>query len=1008
MIFLRHFKKIGVRLIAAFMVFGILPLLISSYISSKHAGQTLTTASFNQLSGVREIKKKQIERFFEDRKKDITVLGNTVGTLRENAFTKLTAQQNFKATMLSNYFNTVILDTKILARSQDATTLFASLLQYQLDNEITPDGPYSINTPQYLKISNSLGKNITQFQKDTGYEDVFMICALDGHVMYSATKKADSGTNLNSGPYKDSGLAKIWRKTLKNKTTSIVDFTAYAPSHNAPAAFVGVPMYNHGSLQAIMVIQLAIEPLNTIMASAGGLGLTGETYLVGTDHLMRSDSILDPKYHSVKASHANPVQGTVDTKAVQWALSGEERSGVIIGYNGHPVLSVASPVNILDIRWAIVAEMTVEEAFSPVSSQGREYYKDYIETYGYADLFLLNADGYCFYSVSRTGDYRSNITEGENNNSSLSQLFSQVKDAKQYGIADFAPYAPNNNEPAAFIAQPIIHNDKVEMVIAIQLSTKTINNIMHEREGMGKTGETYLVGPNKLMRSDSFLDPSHHSVKNSFANPSQGKVDTPASRAALAGHSNTDLTTDYKGRKVLSAYTPLDIKGLNWALIAEITEAEELAPVKSMEKRAQLVVLISSTFIAAFSLFMLRLIMSPIKVVVESLKKLAQGEGDLTQRLFVDSPICSNITKCENEGCPSFGNNNICWEATGTLGTNPICMEVVNGNINDCTKCIVYEYATYDELQELSSTFNTFILKLQHMFKDVTHGVVSISSATTELSAIAEQMSGGANAVSTQSTSVATAAEEMSINMDSVAAATEQSTTNMNIVASAAEEMTATIANVNIHTEMASKVTAEAVKEAKSATIKVTQLGIAASEISKITEVITDISDQTNLLALNATIEAARAGEAGKGFAVVANEIKELARQTADATGQIKSQIDGIQQSTSETVTQIEKITTVINDVNETVNTISTAVNEQTAATDEIASNVAQAAQGLTEVNKNVALSSTVSSKISADISITSHASSEMSNSSSEVHISASELSKTAEKLKDMVGGFTL
>ena len=183
--------------------------------------------------------------------------------------------------------------------------------------------------------------------------------------------------------------------------------------------------------------------------------------------------------------------------------------------------------------------------------------------------------------------------------------------------------------------------------------------------------------------------------------------------------------------------------------------------------------------------------------------------------------------------------------------------------------------------------------------------------------------------------------------------ATEQATTAINIVASAAEEMTATIADVNVNTAQASKVTGEAVDEAKSATIKVRKLGIAATEISKVTEVINDISGQTNLLALNATIEAARAGEAGKGFAVVANEIKELAKQTAEATGKIKSQIEDIQNSTSATVSQIETITEVINSVNETVTTITGAVSEQSSATDEIAGSVAQAAQGLSEVNRS-------------------------------------------------------
>ena len=812
--------------------------------------------------------------------------------------------------------------------------------------------------------------------------------------MYSATKKDDLGTNMRTGPFKDSGLAKVWEKTVRTQAVSIVDFEPYAPSNGDPAAFVGVPIFQGETLRGIMVVQLSIDQINNVMSIRAGLGKTGETYLVGPDKLMRSDSHLDPANHSMKGSFANPEKGKVDTEAVKWALAGEDRADVVLNYKNDPVLSVAAPFKILDLTWVILAEMDMEEAFSPVDADGKKYYAKYVEAYGYYDLFLIDPSGYCFYSAAKEADFHTNFQNGKYADSNLGQLFRKVKGSKSYGISDFSPYAPSNNEPAAFIAQPIVHGGEVEMVVAMQLSLKAINSIMQQREGMGETGETYLVGPNKLIRSDSFLDPTNHSVTRSFANPEKGSVDTDASREALAGKSNAEIIADYNGNPVLSAYTPVKVDGLNWVLIAEIDEAEALASVKSMQKLASLVILISSIIIVIVAIFMLRMVMAPIKVVVGNLKELAQGEGNLTQRLQVDCPNCSDVMKCNQPSCRSFGKKEMCWEVSGTMSDNPDCIEVTSGKMKDCKDCPVYKQSNYDELQELSSNFNNFILKLQHMFKEVVQGVVTISSATTELSAIAEQMSGGANNVSDQSNSVATAAEEMSVNMDSVAAATEETTTNMNIVASAAEEMTATINDVNTNTEQASKVTGEAVEEAKSATVKVQQLGLAASEISKVTEVITDISGQTNLLALNATIEAARAGEAGKGFAVVANEIKELAKQTADATGQIK--------------TQIEKITEVINNVNDTVGTITGAVSEQTAATDEIASNVAQAAQGLSEVNENVAQSSTVSSQIAQDITMVSQASTEMSTASSEVQSSAAELSETAEKLKDMVGGFKL
>ena len=128
----------------------------------------------------------------------------------------------------------------------------------------------------------------------------------------------------------------------------------------------------------------------------------------------------------------------------------------------------------------------------------------------------------------------------------------------------------------------------------------------------------------------------------------------------------------------------------------------------------------------------------------------------------------------------------------------------------------------------------------------------------------------------------------MSANMGTVTMASEQAAQNVNVVATAMEEMTAAVQEIAQNTTKASSMTEDAVNYAKGSSEKVNQLGFAAKEISKVTEVITEISEQTNLLALNATIEAARAGDAGKGFAVVANEIKELAKQTANATGEIK------------------------------------------------------------------------------------------------------------------------
>jgi methyl-accepting chemotaxis protein len=311
-----------------------------------------------------------------------------------------------------------------------------------------------------------------------------------------------------------------------------------------------------------------------------------------------------------------------------------------------------------------------------------------------------------------------------------------------------------------------------------------------------------------------------------------------------------------------------------------------------------------------------------------------------------------------------------------------------------------------DEIGELATWFNTFMSKLQALIKEITRNAESLGNASTSLSAIAGQMAASSEIMTGRSNTVAAAAEEMSANMNSVAAASEEAATNVNMVASAAEEMSATVKEIARNSEKGRTITASAVSQAGNASSKVNELGSAAEEISKVTEVITEISEQTNLLALNATIEAARAGDAGKGFAVVANEIKELARQTAQATQEIKTRIESIQNSTAETVTQIEQISRVINEANEIVSTIATAVEEQAVTSQEIAGNVSQASQGIQEVNQNVGQSSSVANSISNDMATVNQSVQEISAAGDQVNVNAGDLSHLAQTLGQLVGRF--
>ncbi|WP_320043535.1 methyl-accepting chemotaxis protein [uncultured Desulfobacter sp.] len=297
---------------------------------------------------------------------------------------------------------------------------------------------------------------------------------------------------------------------------------------------------------------------------------------------------------------------------------------------------------------------------------------------------------------------------------------------------------------------------------------------------------------------------------------------------------------------------------------------------------------------------------------------------------------------------------------------------------------------------------------LKNMFNDIFQGVQTLTSSSTELAAVSQQMTAGAEQSSQKANNVSSAAEEMTTTMNSVAAATEQTSANLQMIVAAAEEMSATINEISSNTAKGSQTTTEAVAKAEHISRKVDDLGKAAAEISKVTETIANISEQTNLLALNATIEAARAGEAGKGFAVVAGEIKELAKQTAQATDEIGMKIEEVQSTTTESVNAIQGIINIIDDINSIVSSVATAIEEQSATTQEISTNVSQAASGVQEVNENVSQTSTVAAEVTADVHQVSEAANEIMTSTNNINESALELSKLAESLNEMVGRFKL
>lgn len=251
-------------------------------------------------------------------------------------------------------------------------------------------------------------------------------------------------------------------------------------------------------------------------------------------------------------------------------------------------------------------EMLKELRTAPKDSnvQIEEYlFERYVQENSCYDLFLIDPDGYCFYAVAKEAEYRENLISGKYKNTSLGQIIKEVLRTGDFVFSDMRPYAPNDGEPAFFMAQPVMRDGEIEFIIAQQLSLDSINNIMGRREGLGKTGESYLVGPDNLMRSDSYLDPINRSIIASFLNPAEGNIDTDATRQALSGKSGNSIIFNYNSDSVLSAHGPVRIWDTTWALMVEMSESEVFAASKMIKWVTMALAVLGTTVIIGIGLF---------------------------------------------------------------------------------------------------------------------------------------------------------------------------------------------------------------------------------------------------------------------------------------------------------------------------------------------------------------------------------------------------------------------
>ena len=660
--------KLGNKLLLAFLAVGLIPFILIGGILLVQSKKTLSDQAFSKLEGVRELKKVQIRNFFNECKVDMDVLMETVATLRQAAFEKLRTVQEIKKAQVEEYFQHALKDARVLSRN-------ATLAEAMNSFAIALGGEGNRNEAVYDFIEQAkYGISLRQFKEEYGYKDLLLI-RKNGDVVCTLNRKGELSQNVVTGELKESRIGKCFQKGLTGPV--IQDFQPCVFSDKQQIALVAAPILQYKKTIGVVILKLDHHAISTIVQRREGMGASGETYLVG-----QSDGKIS--YRSDRILKAGKIGDPKSGADIRSALSGESGIIVKIGSTGKMEISGYAPLQIPNLSWAIVTTVNLEEVIAPrLEGEDKDLFGKYISDYGYYDLFLIHPQGHVFYSVKHQPDYDTNLLTGEFKDSGLANVFRHVLESGQFGFADFSPYVPSGEKPSAFMAQPVIRNAKIEMVVALQLPIEGINEIMEHRAGMGETGEAYLVGSDNLMRSNSHLDTIRYSVNASFARPEKGRLDTKASQEGLSGNTGQEVISSYNDREVLSAYTPLNIWNTTWVLIAETEIKEAFASREALKVLMNIVSLFTIIGIFVGTILLTRSIVRPVNRVIigltESAHQVSAAATEVSGNSLVEAHNAAGQAASVEESSSALEEMNaLCLKASHlTAGTE----QLMNSNI---------------------------------------------------------------------------------------------------------------------------------------------------------------------------------------------------------------------------------------------------------------------------------------------------------------------------------------
>ncbi|WP_339137743.1 MAG: methyl-accepting chemotaxis protein [Candidatus Electrothrix sp. GW3-4] len=857
------------KLLFWLLIISLVPMAVIGFVSYEYSSSSLQRQSFEQLETTLAFQYQALHRYFNEQARKLENISGNMRAFQEEAYTKLSAVRALQKKQVKSYFKMRFEDVQMFGESPQQQQAFSQLLS---NTTVEPSAEF------------------VEFLEDwLANRDFYSLTLLsqDGKVVFSTDREVERGAPVQEGTSE-------WEAVEKGmQETRFIDYHLSSFWELKHVAYFSTPLFTADQAPGLLLFRLQDNALDSIMKDTTGLGETGESYMVGMDGMFRSNS-----RHFEEPTIANP-SFLVDTESIVYALAGEDGETTVVNYRGDNVLSAYTAVSLYGATWVLMVEIDRAEAVVPkVDGEEMDLLAQLAKIYNFSDLYLVSTDGYIFASAGQKKDYLTNILTGPYADSMFSKAVKNVLETREMAVSDYAFYEPAGGQAEAFMAVPIMNREAISMIVVLQISDDPINEIMKIRQQFEKKSghtelkghsemvniATYLIGPDKLWRSEA-QDAKKYKVKSTLLNP-KAKVNTEAVQQALKGKSDTKITVNSLGEKVLASWAPVRYKGLNWAIISEVAQEEVDRPVMQLLLIVGLLALFAAAAVIFVSLRVAGGVTEQVDEIMQGIAKVEKGEYGEQVKVTSGDELGRMATSFNQMTTTIHDLIESRQKEHDELQDSIIRLleeitELADGDLS------IRATVTEDVIGTLADSLNLMLEELGTAFVRIKQSAEQVGSTANILSASTGELAGQNN---NQSSMINEAVQEINLLTNAIREAANQANQSASF-SRESSQVAAEGAKAVRETSQAMEVIRGNVQNTARS---IKRLGESSQEISDFARTINEISDRTSILALNASIQAAAAGEEGRGFAVVAEEIQRLAERAAVSTRQIETLIKNI------------------------------------------------------------------------------------------------------------------